>query len=102
MGKNPKNAKKNIVREIVSDDLGKTWGYGALGGPNNGKLYTVMQGSGLNATVLPGKEPGKFELRVYFTSDDSASLAVAWMPLDKDHAGDWNLAEHLYSIDRAW
>jgi hypothetical protein len=87
------------LREIWSDDLGKSWDYGHLGAPEDGKYYNVMQGSGINAVVVPNS----FQLRVYFSSDDSGCLAVAWMPIVGDvHSGDWNLAPNLYKIDGPW
>ena len=103
VGKNPKNTKKICLREICSDDLGATWTYGLLGSADEGrgKSYAVMPGSGINAVVLPAPE-NKYELRVYFTYDDQESLAVAWMPDDNDHKGDWNLAPNLYSVNKPW
>lgn len=99
VGQNPKNPSKLTMREIWSDDLGATWEYGHLGGPDKGKYYSVMAGSAINAIVLLGKN----ELRVYFTSADSQSLAVVWMPAAGDpHAGDWNVAQNLYPVDKPW
>ncbi|KAF2102890.1 hypothetical protein NA57DRAFT_71875 [Rhizodiscina lignyota] len=96
VAKNPDNKKQPILKEIWSDDVGTTWKYGALG---DDMKYSVMQGSGINAVVLPGTN----ELRVYFTSDTNRSLAVAWMPAIGDlHAGDWNLAAKLRSVKDSW
>ncbi|OAL46468.1 hypothetical protein IQ07DRAFT_634723 [Pyrenochaeta sp. DS3sAY3a] len=96
---NPKVPDENILKEIASDDLGKTWFYGALGREKDGVSYSVSLGSGINAVYLPGVN----QFRVYFTKVDEASLAVAYMPAGPDYAkGDWNCAPHLREINKPW
>jgi hypothetical protein len=98
IGKNPKVPSHIILREICSDDLGKTWYFGRLGTEIS---YEVMPGTGINAVVLPANEND--QLRVYFSYADSVSLAVAWMPIVGDpHDMDWNIAPNLYPASGPW
>ncbi|OAL47285.1 hypothetical protein IQ07DRAFT_646889 [Pyrenochaeta sp. DS3sAY3a] len=104
VAENPKDSDDNILREIASEDLGKTWFSGVLGA-KNGVIYSVLQGSGINAVVLPGIVDNTNELRVYFTIKNEQCLAVTWMPLSvesKGHENDWNIASRLRSIDEPW
>lgn len=79
--------------------MGATWTYGVLG-RKDGVLYSVLQGSGINAVVLPGPNSTN-ELRVYFTKREEESLAVAYMPL-VGNTNNWDIASRLRSVDEPW
>ena len=86
------DGRSPILKELWSNDDGKTWSFGRLGDPKTISNYTVYNGSGINAVVMTVDD--KPQLHVYFSKKEEKRLSIAYMPLTGNpNAGDWLIAQ---------